>query len=278
MKKNLFLVALMVASVTLFNSCNDEVTTVKITLDQSYDSGEVVTGSIDALGELKSVSLSKDGASVTGWPITTFTTGAIIGTASTGYTIAVNNLANGTYILTATDKKDVVGSATFTVEAAVVLPTLKTIASATTIYCTLADGSGTSTCASADGTTYSPKTATAAQQLLVDFVYFNASGTSLGIYSPSSVPATLSTTFTAWTTKNSTKFAKTTSIDYDSATYTEVKAAADAATDTSVTGLAIGTEVVFKTAAGKVGIFKVNSITTSYLADDYVKINIKVQE
>jgi len=276
MKKNLFLVALMAVSLTMFNSCkSDEVTTVVISLDATYESGDVVTGTIAALGELKSVSLSKDGTAVTGWPITTFTTGAIIGTASTGYTIAVNNLANGTYILTATDKNDVVGSATFTVEAAVVL---KTISTATTIYCTLADGSGNSTCASADGTTYSPKTATAAQQMLVDFVYFNASGTSLGIYSPSSVPALLSTTFTAWTTKNSTKFAKTTSIDYDSATYTEVKEAADAATVDNVTGLATGTLVVFKTAAGNVGIFKVNSITAGFLAVDNVNINIKVQE
>lgn len=282
MKKNLFLVALMVATVSMFTSCDKttDLTTVKITLDgtsTAYASGTVVTGSIVALGELQTVTLLKDGATVSGWPVTTFgTVSKITGNATTGYTFRLLDLVDGSYSMRATDKSGAEDNVTFTIATAV---TLKTIATATTINCTLSDGSGKSTCASADGTTYEPKTATAAQQATVDFVYFNLSGTALAIYSPSAaavLPA-LTNAFTTWTTKNITKFAKTTTITYDAATYATVKTAADAATETSVTALAVGTVVVFKTAAGKVGIFKVNSITAGYGVTDNVVINIKVQ-
>jgi len=268
--------AAVVALVSLFTSCNrEEVTTVKITLDAAaFSSGSSVTGSIAALGGLESVTLLKDGATVAGWPIKSFTTGSSITGAAGAYAIRISDLADGNYTLRATDKKNAEDNVTFTVGASYALSTLS---SATTIYCTLADGSNKSTCASADGSTYAANAATAAQQATIDFVYFNQSGTSLGIYSPGSVPSVLSTTFASWTVKNTTYFAKTASISYSTATYAEVKTAADAANSTSVTGLAANNVVVFKTAAGKIGIFKVNSITTGYLAADNVNVNIKVQ-
>ena len=157
---------------------------------------------------------------------------------------------------------------------------LTAVASSTTIYCTLADGSTNSTCASADGTTYSPKTATATQQAKVDFVYFNLSGTSYGIYSPSSIPTVINTTtnnFVNWTTKNTTYFSKTTDIFSSATNVSDIQTIADAATSTSVTGLAANDVVVFKTAAGKVGLFKVVSITTGYGATDKVVVDIKVE-
>ncbi len=271
---NFYLVATLVAFSVIFSSCDPEgeITTVSISLDKtSFDAGSAVTGSITALGGLKSVTLLKGGTTVTGWPLTTFAFGSAVSGSDGAYSIRIDGLDEGEYTLRAVDKSNVEDNKTFTVVG------LKTIAAATTIYCTLADGSGKSTCASADGTTYEPKNATVAQQAKIDFVYFNLSGTSLGIYSPSSVPAALTTTFANWTTKNATTFAKTTSITYANATYLTVKTAADAATATSVTGLAANDVVVFKTAGGKVGLFKVNSITAGYLAADNVNINIKVQ-
>ncbi len=271
---NFYLVATLVAFSAIFSSCDPEtgITTVTITLDDAtIDAGSAVTGSITALGGLKSVTLLKGGATVAGWPLTSFSTTSAISGSNGAYSIRIENLEEGEYTLRAIDKSDVEDNKTFTVEG------LNTIATATTIYCTLADGSGKSTCASADGTTYEPKNATVAQQAKIDFVYFNLSGTSLGIYSPNSVPVVLNPTFLSWTTKNTTYFAKTTTITYANATYLAVKAAADAATATSVTGLAANDVVVFKTAAGKVGVFKVNSITSGFLANDNVNINIKVQ-
>ncbi|MDD3079890.1 MAG: hypothetical protein PHH37_12420 [Paludibacter sp.] len=272
----LFIATAMVAFTSFFSSCTDnEPTTVTITLDAStFESGAAVTGTIKATGELSSVTLLKNGPTVDGWPITDFSAGSsIVGSDST-YTIRISGLADGTYTLRATDKNSVEDNKTFTVETTITMTALE---NATKIYCTLADGSSNSTCASANGTTYAANSATAEEQTNIDFVYFNNHGTSLGIYAPSAVPTEIATTFANWTTKNTTLFAKTTAISYSTATYTEVKAAADAATATSVEGLATNDVVVFKTAAGKVGVFKVNSITSGFLATDYVEINIKVQ-
>jgi len=274
--------ATVVAFGFFVSSCStDELTTVKINLDsQTITSGAAVTGNITALGELESVTLlNASGATVTGWPITSFgVSSQIVGTDGV-YVVRITDLADGTYTLRATDKKDIEDNVTFTVGTVGSVGTLTALANATTIYCTLADGSNKSTCASADGSTYTAKDATPTQQATIDFVYFNENGDSYGIYAPSDVPVILSmTTFLSWTTTNATTFAQTTSISYATATYAEVKAAADAATATSVTSLAANTVVVFKTAAGKVGIFKVNSITGGYLSTDNVNINIKVQQ
>lgn len=268
-----FTAALLILS-TIFTSCDIEggISIVTITLDETtVDAGTAVTGSITALGGLKSVTLLKSGTTVAGWPITSFSTGSAVSGSDGVYSIRIENLDEGQYTIRAVDKSDVEDNKNFTVAG------LNTVASPTVIYCTLADGSNKSTCASADGTTYAPKNATVEQQAKIDFVYFNLAGTSLGIYSPGSVPTVLDPVFASWTTKNTTKFAKTTSITYDNATYLTVKAAADAATETSVTELAENTVVVFKTAAGKIGLFKVNSITPGFLANDNVNISIKVQ-
>jgi|GEM_PF-2611886 len=276
---NLFFMAAVVACTSVFTSCTtDELTTVDITLESaSVASGASVTGQITALGDLKTVTLlNAAGSTVANWPVTSFKALPNLKSDVDGvYAVMISGLADGSYTLRATDKKAVESNETFTVGA---VGTLKTIASATTIYCTLADGSSNSTCASADGSTYAAGSASATQQADIDFVYFNASGSTLAIYAPSAVPSALTSTFANWSVKNATRFAKTTSLSYTAATYADVKVAADAASVTSVTALAANDVVVFKTAAGKVGIFKVNSITAGFLAADNVKINIKVQQ
>ncbi len=276
---NWFLMATVVAFASFFTSCTtDELTSVNISLESAtISSGASVNGQITALDKLETVTLlNASGSTVAGWPVTSFKALPILKSETDGlYTILITGLADGDYTLRATDKSAVESNVTFTVGA---VGTLKTLANATTIFCTLADGSNNSTCASADGTTYAAGSASATQQADIDFVYFNASGSTLAIYAPSAVPSALKSTFANWSVKNETRFAKTTSVSFTTATYADVKVAADAASVSSVTALAANDVVVFKTAAGKVGIFKVNSITSGFLATDNVKINIKVQQ
>lgn len=274
------LLAVAVAAGALFTSCTtDTATTVTIKLDAlSVTTPAPVTGTITAVGVLKTVTLLKDSASssktVSGWPKTTFTAGSAIVEGTAGaYTVRIESLSAGTYTLSATDKNDVQSTQKFTVVAATVTPVLTALTSNVTLLCSLSDGTTKTTAASIDGMTYSLKDATATEQMKVDFVYFYK-----GMYSPSAYASkTFTVTTSSWTTKNATTFAKTTTIGYTDATYAAVKTAADAATATSVLDLMANDVVVFKTAAGKVGVFKVVSITAGYTSVDNVVISVKAQ-
>jgi hypothetical protein len=286
MKKNLFFAA-VIAVVAIFSSCtSNDPATVSITIDNAaVKVGTAVTGKIATTGgDLVSVALLKDGATVAGYPVTTFTKGAVMGSAGS-YNIRFDSLAVGSYSIKAIGKNSVEDTKTFTVSADVVLPTLVEVAPNVTIYCNSADGySAKSTCASADGVTYAPKVNSTtfldvATQAKIDFVYFNDKGTSFGIYAPSAVPTAISSSFSGWTTKNATTFSKNpTSIAYSSATYTQVAAAALTSTASSVTGLVKDDVVVFKTASGKIGLFQVVSITPGYNPGDNVVVNIKISK
>ena len=169
-------------------------------------------------------------------------------------------------------------SVTITVEEAAPEGALKAEITNVKIWCTLGDGSVKSTCASADGSTYSPKTATVSEQSDIDFVYFYTS--SAGIYSPSSVPTAINTTGTGiadWTTTNTTYLAKVTT-DYSSVTFDDVVSLTESITTTSVTGLAENDVVAFITQEGQRGVFKVNEIEPGYNSTDYIIISIKVEE
>jgi uncharacterized protein (TIGR02145 family) len=242
-----------------------------IKLDSTtFHSTSPITGSITTTSNLKSVTLYRDGSIVSGWPKTTFGIGQpIAGTSANGtFIIKIDSLFSAAnYTLKATDINDNDYNQNFTVEKQlieIVLPVK--------IFCTLVDGTNNTTCSSKDGTTYAPKNATPSQQQIIDFVYFYGA-----VYAPSNVISALTSTFSNWIIKNATTFAKTTTIGYSTATYEQVKSIADAAIDKSIKALAINDVVIFKTAAGKVGVFKVNTITAGYSASDYIEISIKVQ-
>jgi hypothetical protein len=284
MKKNLFFAA-AIAVVAIFSSCTpNDPATVSITLDKdTVVLNTAVTGKISTVGgDLVSVTLMKNDATVAGYPVTTFTKGAVMGNGGT-YTIRFDSLAVGNYSIKAVGKNSSEATKKFVVKSPAVVPTLEVAASNVTIYCNSGDGySAKSTCASADGLTYAPKVNSTtfldvATQAKVDFVYFNDKGTSFGIYAPSAVPSAISTSFSGWTTKNPTTFAKS-SIVYASATYTQVADAAKTITANNVTGLVKGDVVVFKTASGKVGLFEVVSKTNGYNPDDNVVVNIKISK
>lgn len=278
MKKfNLLCIATLVAFGSLFTSCkDDEAGTVSVTLDATaFSNGTAVTGTITSTNKLESVTLLEDGTTVSGWPITDFTTGMPVVGDDGSYTIRITGLANGNYTIRATDKDGVESSQDFSVGS------LYEVSTSVTILCQLGDGSTASTCASATGSTFASNGTTLVNQALIDFVYFNAGGTALAIYAPSAIPAAINnatTGFSAWTVKNATTFAKTTAGSYSTATYPQVKALALATTANSVTGLAAGDVVVFKTAYGTVGLFEVNSITPGFTSTDNVNIKIKIAQ
>lgn len=184
-----------------------------------------------------------------------------------------------TYTFTVTDNNDETATETvkITAEQTGTTPagSLKPVISGVKIYCTVGDGTGKSTCASIDGTTYAPASASTSEQEKIDFVYFYQSST--GIYAPDATPSVLDDAFTSWTVKNSTKFGKVTT-DFSTVTYDDVVSLTDGLSSSSLTGLEANDVVAFKTEDGSRGVFQVSSIEPGFNADDYIVINIKVEE
>ena len=100
-----------------FTACsNDDEGDVTIKLDYTtVDLGNAVTGTITSTNSLATVTLTTDGKTVTGWPITSFKTGAVVESSGV-YTIRIEGLEAGSYIIRATDKDGVEDSKTFTVK------------------------------------------------------------------------------------------------------------------------------------------------------------------
>ncbi|MBN1187894.1 MAG: hypothetical protein JXB49_36810 [Bacteroidales bacterium] len=286
-KLNLLLAFVAIAMIGFMStSCSDEeavgptitLTADGITTDQTLETGETFTVAwIATKGDanLAEFTIMRDDQNIGDYPDTDIPNDNYQG--SDVLTVPSNE---GTYVYTlkVTDKDGLSDdvSLTITAEEAAPAGSISEVAASVKIMCTLGDGSGKSTCASADGTTYAPKTATATDQAKVDFVYFYQ--TSAGMYAPSAIPSSLSTAFSSWTTKNTTYFAKTTSIAYASATYADVSAAAASLSATSITGLNAGDNVVFKTSTNKVGIFTVTAVEPGYNSTDYITISIKLED
>jgi len=178
MKKNLFFAA-AIAVVAIFSSCTptpevDPTVTVKID-STTYKTGQGINGSITlTAGELSTVVLDSAGTVIKTY--TTFTKAPITGSKE-DYIVKFDSLAVGKYTLKATLKTGQYGSKAFEVVKKTTIITEPKLVEVTKpsvkIFCTLSDGSKTTTCASVDGTVYEPKTATTLEQAKVDFVYFN---------------------------------------------------------------------------------------------------------
>ena len=104
-----------------FTSCGDDNEgDVTIKLDHAtVDLGGAVTGTITSTNSLATVTLITDGKTVTGWPITSFKTGAVI-EGDGVYTIRIEGLDAGSYTIRATDKDGVEDSKNFTIKGDVV--------------------------------------------------------------------------------------------------------------------------------------------------------------
>lgn len=123
-------------------------------------------------------------------------------------------------------------------------------------------------------------------QARVDLVYFFGTTNQASMGAPNdsvvAIAHTGSTSLPTWTTKNATKFVKTSitpaafiASDNDSLVKT-----IDAATISAsfVNTLAVGNVVAFKTAGGKLGLFHVQSVDGTTGTDRSITINVKVQE
>ncbi|MDR1866393.1 MAG: DUF4625 domain-containing protein [Bacteroidales bacterium] len=292
MKKVNYIWAILFAVCAGFVSCekDEEIDPPTITVnlngtDQTSITvvqGETVTYRIDieAVGEIEKIDLKlKNGSNLSGFPITkdftTKTKHQLTGTFPTSTT------GKAEFILDVFDKK---GNSTnrsieVTVEASTnPNPTEISTFTNVEIKCNLGDGSAKSSAASADGTTFTPASATAAQQAKADFVFHRTANTGT-IYAPSSVTATAgSSVFANWTTKRTTYFKAITTPAFENITADNIVASVgtEGLTATSV-DVVNGTVVAFKTADNKVGVFKVTAISSGAgVAADFVKIDIKV--
>ncbi len=131
--------------------------------------------------------------------------------------------------------------------------------------------------ASSNGQVYTWSDATANSQL-IDFVYYYGATNNASIAAPDDSDAGIVFDFSNWATKNATRFGLVTGVTFaDITDDTEIVANESAATTSTVTGLAVGNIVEFKTAAGKYGMFVVSAIngTTS---SGTIDITVKVQQ
>lgn len=279
----------MVAFGSMFTSCSkdDEEATVTVTLDNTtFNSGAPVTGSITSTNDLQSVTLLSvvggNESTVSGWPKTSFDALPIQGSDGS-YTVRISGLADGSYKLTATDKDGIISSQSFTISAATTLfSTVSTLKATTKIYDTAGDGSNANLYSIELGNARTPSYASS-YPAMFDFVYWNNSTNNAAttIYAPNNSAVTAYVS--SLTQKNATVF-KAGTLNFDTATLQDVQSAVASSTTTSVSNLAIGSVVAFKTAANsstpsKIGLFKVTSLntTTGTIADKYLEITVRIQ-
>ena len=128
--------------------------------------------------------------------------------------------------------------------------------------------------------------ASTAVQARVDLVYFFGTTNQASMGAPNDSIVAIahngSTSLSTWTTKNATKFVKTsiTPADFIASDNDSLVKTIDAATISTsmVNTLAAGNVVAFKTASGKLGLFHVQSIDGTTGSDRSITINVKVQQ
>jgi hypothetical protein len=128
--------------------------------------------------------------------------------------------------------------------------------------------------------------ASATVQARVDLVYFFGTTNQASMGAPNdsvvAIAHTGSTSLPTWTTKNATKFVKTsiTAADFSASANDSLVKTVDAATISGsfVNTLAVGNVVAFKTASGKLGLFHVQSVDGTTGTDRSITINVKVQK
>lgn len=128
--------------------------------------------------------------------------------------------------------------------------------------------------------------ASTAIQARVDLVYFYGTNNQASMGAPNdsvvAIAHTGSTTLPSWTTKNATKFVKTTitPAQFIASANDSLVKTIDAATISGsfVNMLVSGNVVAFKTAGGKLGLFHVQSVDGTTGTDRSITINVKVQK
>lgn len=138
---------------------------------------------------------------------------------------------------------------------------------------------------SLDGSVLKQEAATA-NQSKVDFLYFFGTTNQATIAAPDDDQAleAWNNLFNSWTTKNATKFRKTTGVNWDNVTNDAIIVQeAVNLTNSKVNMLAVNDIISFETAAtsanpGKKGLYKVIEITGTSGVDRAIKIEVKIQK
>ena len=295
MKKfSLLMIAAAVAAVSsVFVGCNAEETdapTITVTLNGTeqtsieVESGVEVTIKLEynVPGEIEQIDLDVVGGNnVTGFPMTKDFTSKTFHT----HTFKIDAPSAGhevSYTTKVTDEAKQSANKTFTIKAKAVATPVLQLWTNVKMFSAASDGLNVSAAASVDGTAFALKNATTVQQEKCDFAYFSPTLAGPGnMYSPNNISGAtdnLNTVLSNWgSVKNDTKFVALTGADFDNATVENI--VAKVGTPSAATAaVQLNSVVGFKTAAGKLGVFKVTDYKAGYNSTDYVTISIKVQQ
>jgi len=291
-----------VIGMTMMSSCSKDEThaTPTITLDPSATSTELdftagdsvvaFSARVQAEGEIETFTINEVVTNLQGGTTSSAYDGATTGTFSgeTDKTYDFNktftpadftSATQYAYTFSVTDKDDQSYSITYTVT-----QNTGTQAGAIDTYTAVLMGAQSSTTGSyydvSTNTVYNQSGADA-NQAAIDFVHYYGSANASTICAPSD--ATVGggsgnlTMCQSWSTRNATKFGKTSGVTWSGVTDdTQIVAHESDATSTIVNQLAVGDIVEFKNADGKYGMFKVGSVDTD--ASGSITIGVKVQQ
>lgn len=283
MKKITLIAIALVAMAATFTSCKKDTTTPAPTISfnnvtgdaVSVNSGESYTVNADLVASAKFKAVTYTVA----YGSTSNTYNVQWGSNDTAFhfTATIPNITVTTAVtISVTDKNDINTSKTLTINVGASGPSLG--AEITNVKLYSADVNGANACAaSSSGVVYTPETMSSGDRGKVDFIWVYDNMYSVASTQASS-DAGIQSICSGWSPANATTFLKVTDIDYSSATYAQIFAKDASITGTIASSLAANDVVVFKTQAGKYGIFKVASISGTFQTTDYIIINIKVQQ
>jgi hypothetical protein len=290
MKKLTLIAIALVAMAATFTSCKKD-TTNDAAISLAGDAGYTATDATVAPGatfmvkwtatctttNMAFVSITKDDAALSSWDKKAISSSSESTYIDQATLTAPLNAGAYTYAIVIYDKdNNVLVSKSIVITVGVTGPSLG--AEITNVKLYSADVNGANACAaSSSGVIYTPETTATGDRGKVDFIWVYDNMYSVASTQASS-DAGIQSICSGWSPANTTTFLKVTDIDYSTATYSQIFAKDASITGTIASSLAANDVVVFKTQAGKYGIFKVSSISGTYQTTDYIIINIKVQQ
>jgi hypothetical protein len=291
MKKLSFaVIALTVFFAAFFSGCDEETTPVGpniqlfggvyIDEDVTVEPGQEISFSwMGTKGDanLSSFTIQVNNLSVPGFPVTDIPNDNYMDSVSLE---AQANEGAYEYLFILTDNDNLADSISLTITVEEVFDPITTHSNLT-LQVASSNGNNTNNCASIDGSVFSyvQGTGDANLQAKADFVYYYT--TKAIIAAPNAVASIINDGYSAWTTKNATKFytVGVTAAEFDAMEDDELIIANVTGTSASTAeDLAVDDVVGFETSTGKLGLFKVTELDPGYSLDKYIKISIKVQQ
>ncbi|MBC8343132.1 MAG: hypothetical protein ISR55_08050 [Bacteroidetes bacterium] len=281
-KRNLLLAAIVISVTGFFTACEEPAglapviaflnNVTETTLAAGVDSF-TVAGTItseNGLAEVKLFKVTATGETQIGNAITTFTD-----KTNYAFQFFIQNIDENTTVkVEATDESNLTKSANF-----MIIVTGGAIDSWTETLGAQSNTTTGSSFASSNGQVYLWAAATA-NSSLIDFIYFYGATNQATLAAPDDTDvATVFPSVTGWATRNDTRYANTSlsAANFDAIMGdNDIITAATGASDTKANHLANGDVVAFITAAGKMGLVKIGTLTASNTGT--MEIAVKVQQ